>query len=95
MTSMDGARRELRRLRDKLRSDDREFRAAAPPVDENGWPDWDGAGLSLDGYARALGDSPAEDLNEDELATRNRLSPYAAVFARLQRDSDEKEEPVV
>jgi hypothetical protein len=54
-------------------------------------PSWDGSDLSLESYERALGDLPAEDLTDEELEARTRLSPYREVFARLQRDSDEKE----
>lgn len=90
--SMHGARRELKRLRNKLRAEDREFRAAAPPVDESGLPDWDNSGLSLAVYERALdGDTPDEELTEDELATRRRLAPFASVFARLGREESEEE----
>ncbi len=65
----------------------REFRAGAPPVDEDGLPDWDGSGLSLDAYARLLDqDIPDADLSAEELETRNRLSPYREVFERLDRD---------
>lgn len=88
MTRMDGARRELKRLRDKLRAEDREFRASAPPVDAHGLPMWDGTpGLSLDAYTRALdGDIPDAVLTEDELEARDRLAPYAEVFEQLERE---------
>lgn len=82
--SMDGARREIKKLRDALRAEDREFKALAPPVDAAGLPDWTGDGpLSVDGYAHALGDTPDADLTDAEADARHRLAPYAAVFARL------------
>jgi hypothetical protein len=91
MTRMDGARRELQRLRDKLRADERDFRSAAPPLDEDGLPDWDGTpGLSLDGYTRALGDVPDAALSDEELETRERLAPYAAVFSRLEETEEDE-----
>lgn len=91
--SLDGAKREITRLRRKLSEDARDFRALAPPLDEDGLPCWDGTpGLSLDGYTRALGDLPAEDLSAEELATRARLSPYSALFERLDREKAEKAE---
>jgi hypothetical protein len=88
--SMHGARRELRRLREKLRAADGEFRAAAPPVDAHGLPSWDGSDLSLEGYAKALdGDIPDADLSDEELETRRRLAPFASVFARLEETEKE------
>lgn len=85
---MDGPRRELKRLRDKLRADEREFRAEAPPLDEHGLPMWDGSEpLSVDGYERACGDTPDEDLTPEELEVRDRLSPYMQVFANLDKPS--------
>lgn len=93
MTRMDGARRELHRLRQKLRAEDREFRSEAPPVDADGLPVWDGGEpLSLHGYERALdGDLPNADLTAEELEARDRLVPYREVFDRLARDATEKE----
>ncbi len=85
--SMDGARRELKRLRDKLRAEDREFRASAPPVDAHGLPMWDGPGVPLEGYERALGSTPDEELTDEEVAARQRLSPYMQVFANLDKPS--------
>lgn len=93
--SLHGARRELKRLRDKLRADEKDFRAAAPPVDEHGLPDWDGATpLSVEGYMAALGFAPDEELTPPELAARHRLSPYIEVFERLDRAKAEKEAAV-
>lgn len=89
MTSMDAARRELKRLRDKLRAEDREFRASAPAVDSEGLPMWDAREpLSVEGYMKAMGFDPDEELTEDELETRRRLAPYASVFALLERDEE-------
>ncbi len=82
--------RRLRAL--ERRIGDRAFTSGGPPVDENGWPDWTGDGLSLDGYTKALGDSPDAELTPAELETRQRLAPYASVFEQLQRDATEKEE---
>lgn len=65
----------------------RDFNSGGPPVDEFGMPDWNGDGLSLDAYTRILGDSPDEELTPPELETRNRLAPFAEVFARLDRDA--------
>jgi hypothetical protein len=68
----------------------KEFRAGAPPLDADGLPDWTGSGLSLDAYARLLDqDMPDADLSAEELETRNRLSPYREVFARLERAEEE------
>ena len=69
----------------------REFRAGAPPVDEDGLPDWTADGLSLDAYSRLLGDSPDADLTPAELETRRRLAPFAEVFERLEKDENEEE----
>ncbi len=93
MTRMDGARREIQRLRDKLRAEDREFRAAAPPLDEDGLPEWDGPGVPLEGYERALGSTPDEELTDEELEVRDRLSPYAELFAQLLLDEKSGGEP--
>lgn len=87
MSGMDGARREIRRLRDKLA--ERDFRAGAPPVDQDGLPSWDGSDLSLEGYTKALGASPDSELTNDELEARTRLAPYAEVFARLYANEEE------
>lgn len=93
--SLDGARREIKKLREKLRADERDFRAAAPPLDADGLPSWDAREpLTVDGYMRAMGFSPDEELTADELEARTRLSPFAEVFARLERDATEEEEPV-
>jgi hypothetical protein len=56
-------------------------------VDEDGLPDWTGDGLSLDAYSRLLGDVPDAELTPAELETRERLSPFAEVFERLDRDA--------
>lgn len=87
---MDGARREIEKLRVKL--DERDFRGGAPPLVQDGLPDWDGSDLSLDGYERALGASPDEQLTPQELETRRRLAPYAEVFQRLGREKEEGED---
>jgi len=71
------------------------FTSGGPPVDENGWPDWTGDGLSLDSYSRLLGDLPDDALNDEELETRNRLAPFASVFEQLQRDEELGGEDVV
>lgn len=90
--SMGGARREIRRLRDKLRAEDKDFRAAAPPVDADGLPDWTGDSLSVESYSRLLdGGVPDEELSEPEREARQRLSPYREVFSRL--DATEEDEP--
>ncbi len=73
--------RRLRALERKV--GDRAFTSGGPPVDEEGMPSWDGSDLSLESYERALGDLADEELTEAELAARNRLSPYAAVFEQL------------
>lgn len=90
---MDGPRRELKRLRDKLRADEREFRSEAPSVDSEGLPLWDGPGVPLEGYERALGSTPDEELTDEELEVRDRLSPYAELFAQLLRDEKSGGEP--
>lgn len=90
---MDGARRELKRLRNKLRAEDRDFRAEAPPVDAHGLPMWDGPGVPLEAYERALGSTPDEELTDEELEVRDRLSPYAELFAQLLRDEKSGGEP--
>jgi hypothetical protein len=85
---MHGARREIKRLRDRLV--ERDFRAGAPALDQDGLPVWDdGEPLTTEGYAKALGDSPDSDLTDEELATRNRLSPYREVFSRLESSEEE------
>jgi hypothetical protein len=91
MSGMDGARREIQKLRLKL--GERDFRGGAPPLDQDGLPRWDDAEpLTTEGYMAALGFAPDEELTEPELAARHRLSPYAAVFEKLRRDATEKEE---
>ncbi len=79
--------RRLRAL--ERRVGDKAFNSGGPPVDADGLPDWDGSGLSLDSYARLLGDSPDSDLTDEELATRNRLSPYREVFSRLEEEGED------
>ena len=87
MSGMDGARREIQKLRLKLA--ERDFRAGAPPVDEDGLPNWDGSEpLSAEAFMKALGCALDEELTEAELETRHRLAPFASVFARLQRDEN-------
>jgi hypothetical protein len=77
--------RRLRALERRL--GDKDFKSGAPPVDADGMPCWGGSEpLSPDGYTRALGDLPDEDLTDEELETRARLSPYLALFKRLERD---------
>ncbi len=90
--TMDGVKREIQRLRRKLVEDERDFRAAAPPLDQDGLPMWDGEGLPEDVYERACGDLPDEELSGEELEARVRLSPFAEVFQRLDREEAEKEE---
>ena len=88
MSGMDDARRQIRRLRDKLLMEDRAFKAGAPPLDSEGLPMWDGCEpLSAEGYLRALGFSPEEELTDAERACRDRLSPYADLFEELRRDT--------
>jgi hypothetical protein len=89
--SNDVLKREIKRLRDRLVQ--RDFRAGAPPLDEDGLPVWgDSEPLSVDGYTKALGPSPDEQLSAEELAARQHLSPYLEVFERLERDATEKAE---
>lgn len=84
--SNDALKREIRRLR--LKVYERDFRSSAPPLDADGLPDWTGDGLSVESYSRLLdGDVPNEELSGEELETRNRLSPFASVFARLEREN--------
>ncbi len=79
---MDGARREINRLRARIL--ERDFRSAAPLLDEDGLPNWSGGEpLTTEGYERACGDIPAERLSDEELEARNRLSPFREVFSRL------------
>jgi hypothetical protein len=87
MSMLHGARREIQRLRRKLVEDERDFRAAAPPLDEDGLPRWDGPGVPLEGYERACGGAPDEELTPEELEVRDRLSPYIEVFANLDKPS--------
>ncbi len=89
MTRMDGARREINRLRARIL--ERDFRAGAPPLDADGLPNWGGSEpLSVEGYMTAMGFAPDAELTPQELATRERLSPYREVFSRL--DETEKAE---
>lgn len=92
MSGMDGVKREIRRLRRNL--DERDFRAGAPALDQDGLPMWDGGEpLTTEGYAKALGDSLDSDLTPQELEARNRLGPYIEVFETLQRDENEEAGP--
>lgn len=88
--SMDSVKREIQRLRRKLVEDERDFRAAAPPLDQDGLPMWDGEGLPEDVYERACGDLPDEELTPEELEVRRRLAPYALVFALIEREATEE-----
>lgn len=81
--SMDAVRREIARLRVKLAQDDKDFAQGAPPLDEDGLPIWDGESLSIESYVRALGVEPSEELTDAERAARQRLAPYASVFAEM------------
>ncbi len=89
MTRMDGARREINRLRARIL--ERDFRAGAPALDQDGLPMWDGEEpLTTEGYAKALDQGiPAEDLTPQELETRHRLAPYASVFSRLEEEGED------
>lgn len=88
--SIDGARRELKRLREKLRAEDQTFKAAAPPLDEDGLPVWDGGvPLTVEGYMRAMGFDPPDELTPEELEARARLGPYRAIFERLDATEEE------
>lgn len=73
----------------------REFRAGAPPVDEDGLPRWDDSEpLGVDGYMKAVDlDLPDEALTEAEAEARARLAPYASVFEQLARDENEEAGP--
>lgn len=83
--------RRLRAL--ERRVGDRDFNAGGPPLAEDGLPDWDGPGLNVDSYKRLLNaDTPNEELSDEEIAARDRLSPYAAVFARLAEEASQKTE---
>ncbi len=79
--------RRLRALERRV-GDNREFRAGAPPVDEDGLPDWTGDGLTFEGFERAMGLQTDEELTEFELACRDRLKPYAEVFKNLDKPSE-------
>jgi hypothetical protein len=74
----------------------RDFNSGGPPLDADGLPCWDGKpGLSVDSYARLLDQAiPDEDLSGEELATRERLSPYSEVFARLEETEKARGEDV-
>ena len=87
-----GVKREIQKFRARIAQEDRDFAAAAPPVDEDGLPSWDGSEpLSVAGYMKAMGFAPDEELSGEELETRERLSPYREIFETLQRDANEKE----
>lgn len=79
--------RRLRALERRL--GDRAFTSGGPPVDEDGLPDWTGDGLSLDAYARLLGDSPDAELTPAELETRHQLAPFRGVFEQLDATEEE------
>jgi hypothetical protein len=84
--SNDAVKREIRRLRDRIL--ERDFRSAAPPLDEDGLPNWSGGEpLTTEGYAKALGDSPDAALSDEELETRHRLAPFRGVFEQLDATS--------
>lgn len=86
--SNDALKREIKRLRDRIV--ERDFRTAAPPLDEDGLPIWGGGvPLTTEGYMRALGFDPPDALTEAELAARERLAPFASVFETLQRAEEE------
>jgi hypothetical protein len=88
----DALKREIRRLR--LKVYERDFRSAAPPLDEDGLPNWGGDGLSVESYSRLLDqDTPDEELTPSELETRHQLAPYASVFSRLEETENEEDEP--
>lgn len=76
--------RRLRAL--ERRIGDKDFKSGAPPVDSEGMPDWDGAGLTRDVYERACGGAPDEELTPEELETRHRVAPYLEVLRRMERD---------
>ncbi len=95
MSGMDDARRQIRRLRDKLLMEDGAFKAGAPPLDSEGLPMWDGCEpLLVESYMRALGFEPDEELSEAEADARERLGPFAEVFETLQRDEKARGEDV-
>lgn len=65
--------RRLRAL--ERRVGDRDFKAGAPNVDEDGLPVWDGTpGLSVESYTKAMGSAPADELTPEELEARDRLA---------------------
>lgn len=83
---MGAMNRRLRALERRL--GDRDFNAGGPPLDEDGLPNWDDSTpLTTDGYMRALGCSPDEELTTAEAEARARLSPYMQVFANLDKPS--------
>lgn len=83
---MGAMNRRLRAL--ERRVADRGFEAGAPPLDSEGLPIWDASEpLTIAGYLRALGFEPETELTEAEAEARERLSPYAQVFAQLERDA--------
>ncbi len=64
-------------------------------MDADGLPRWDDSEpLSVEGYMRAMGDSPDEDLSAEEAAARERLSPYREVFERLEETEKARGEDV-
>lgn len=82
---MGALNRRLRAL--ERRIVDKDFRASAPPLDSEGMPNWDGSTpLTAEGFMRAMGFAPDEELSAEELETRKRLAPFAEVFETLQRD---------
>ena len=92
MSVIHGARREIQRLRRKLVEYERDFRAGAPPLDEDGMPVWDGCEpLTVESYMKAMGFDPDEELTDEEADARVRLSPpYRDLFERLERDATEE-----
>lgn len=90
--NVNGQRREIARLRAKLRAEDQDFKAGAPELDEAGLPLWGGnPALGHEGYARvsqvwarAL---PLEELTDAERAAHDRLRPYVGVFAAMDDPS--------
>lgn len=82
--------RRLRAL--ERRVGDRAFTSGGPPLDSEGLPIWDGSvPLTVESYMRAMGFSPDEELTETEVETRDRLSPYAEIFERLDQDATEED----
>ncbi len=78
--------RRLRAL--ERRIGDSDFKGSAPPLDADGLPNWDGCEpLSVEGYMRALGFEPDEQLTDSERDARTRLAPYAHLFAEMDDPS--------